>query len=252
MLNYFNKVSKKLSNYLKHDEELDNTFGNQNIEDCLIYLNSQIVIWKEEKNFDDDNFNQIFSHRFNNKFLIYNLLEKKINFESNFDKIIDFKAPNYPSYTLEFLLTFAISVKNWLSLDSYNILIVHDDLKNPRVLSLLSTVLSYLNKNSIHPMDLYANIITTNKSFAELANVDAYKNITRYINYFSSIQNNPIFEYKKLFLKSIFINGAPAIDNLENDSNKSSHYITINDKSFYKPVIRIISNDKNCYCSYKK
>jgi len=102
-----------------------------NPDDYLIYLNSQLVIWKEsDNNIDPDHFNKLFEKRFNRKFMVYNLTTKKINFSDNQDKIVDFKAPEYPSYSLEFLLTFSISVKNWLSLDSYNILIVHDSLKN--------------------------------------------------------------------------------------------------------------------------
>ena len=102
-----------------------------NPDDYLIYLNSQLVIWKEsDNNIDQDHFNELFEKRFNRKFMVYNLTNKKINFTNNQDKIVDFKAPEYPSYSLEFLLTFSISVKNWLSLDSYNILIVYDSLKN--------------------------------------------------------------------------------------------------------------------------
>ena len=97
----------------------------------MIYLNSQLVIWKDsDNNIDHDHFNKLFEKRFNKKFLVYNLTDKKINFSDNQDKILDFKAPQHPSYSLEFLLTFSISVKNWLSLDSYNILIVHDNLRN--------------------------------------------------------------------------------------------------------------------------
>jgi hypothetical protein len=159
MMNYFNKASKALSDFLKYEEhEVDSVV--HNIEDSLIYLNSQLILWKEDINHEDESFNELFRHRFSNKFMVYNLNDRKIEFKTNQDKIVDFKAPDYPSYTLEFLLTFAISAKNWLAIDSYNILLVHDSLKNPRVLSLLCTVLSYLNKNLIHPMDLYANIIS--------------------------------------------------------------------------------------------
>jgi hypothetical protein len=249
-MNFFNKASKVLTNYFKHDEAMDEVEPG-NIEDSLIYLNSQIVLWREEPAYDDENFNQIFSFRFNKKFLVYNLMKRKVEFKQDCDKVIDFITSDYPSYSLEFVLSFAVSAKNWLSLDSYNILIVHDDLKSPKVLSLLCTVLSYLNRNSIHPMDLYANIISTNKAFAQLANINLYKNVTRYINYFSMLQNNPIFDYKRLYLKSIIINGAPAIDNVQSDVKKN-HYITINEKSFYKPVIRLVSNEKIVYCSYKK
>lgn len=243
----FNKASKFLTNYFKHDDTVNKVVNN--IEDCLIYLNSQIIIWREEISYDDDQYESLFSFRFNNQYLIYNLLGRKLKMKKDVDKVIDFSVPDLPSYTLEFLLTFAISAKNWLSLDSYNVLIVHDDLKNPRVLSLLSTVMSYMNNNFIQPMDIYANIISTNRAFEELSCLTSFKNVTRYINYFSMLQKDPIFEYKNLFLQCLIINGAPAIDNIENSKSK---YITINDKSFYKPVIRILSNNKVIYCSYKK
>lgn len=98
----------------------------------MIYLNSQIIIWKDsgEDLIDHENFNKLFHRRFDNKFMVYNLTNRNINFKTNVDRILDFQAPDYPSYLLEFLLTFSVSVKNWLSLDCYNVLIVYDTLKN--------------------------------------------------------------------------------------------------------------------------
>jgi hypothetical protein len=61
---------------------------------------------------------------------------------------------------------------------------------------------------------------------------------------------NPITSYKKLYLKSTIIFGAPAIENA--DSDIKNHYITINDKSFFRPVIRLLVPGKVLYCSYKK
>lgn len=104
-----------------------------NPDDYLIYLNSQLIIWKDCNNdINHETFNKLFEKRFNKKFMIYNLTQTKILFSENQDKILDFKTPDYPSYNLEFLLTFSISAKNWLTLDSYNILIVFDSLKNVR------------------------------------------------------------------------------------------------------------------------
>lgn len=100
------------------------------ISDNLIYLNSQIVLWKYSNNFTDEEFRDTFNHRFENKYIVYNLLERKINFEKDFDKIIDFVDSSLPIYPLEFILTFSISAKNWLSLDPFNILIVHDELNS--------------------------------------------------------------------------------------------------------------------------
>ncbi len=127
-MNFFNKATKMISNYLKYEPDEDEPV--ENIDDNLIYLNSQIILWKKSDYYDNDAFNQLFNHRFNKKFMIYNLSENKLEMNNNMDKILDFKPPTYPTYTLEFMLSFAITAKNWLSLDSYNILIVHDDLKN--------------------------------------------------------------------------------------------------------------------------
>jgi hypothetical protein len=134
-MNFFNKASKLLNNYFKYDPKIDEE-ENYNIEDSLIYLNSQLVLWKENKNFDLDSFNQLFLHRFEKKFMIYNLTDHSIDFKGNDgnERVIDFKTPSYPAYSLEFLLSFAISAKNWLSLDTYNVLIVYDDFKNVRKL----------------------------------------------------------------------------------------------------------------------
>ena len=89
-----------------------------------------------------------------------------------------------------------------------------------------------------------------NEAFKELYSKSDIKNQVRCINYFSNIQQSPVFTFKKYYLQSIVINGAPAIDN--NENSLFSPYITINKNSFYAPVIRIISNGKLAYCSYKK
>ena len=81
-------------------------------------------------------------------------------------------------------------------------------------------------------------------------NIELYKNITRYINYYGSILVNPVFDYKNIHLKSIIINGAPAIFNDSDDADKK--FIIINEKSYYRPVLRIISNNKVVYCSFTK
>ena len=81
-------------------------------------------------------------------------------------------------------------------------------------------------------------------------NIELFKNMTRYINYYGNILVNPVFDYKNIHLKTIIINGAPAIDNELDDAEKK--YIIINERSYYQPVLRIISNNKVIYCSYVK
>lgn len=127
-MDFFNKFSKKLSNYFKDEEILSKKIVT--IDDTLIYLNSQVILWKYDSSIDDEAYNQVLNHRHNNQYMIYNLLNRKIHFQRNLDTIIDFKTPDLPAYTLEFLLSFSVSARNWLSLDQYNVLIIHDDTSN--------------------------------------------------------------------------------------------------------------------------
>jgi hypothetical protein len=139
-----------------------------------------------------------------------------------------------------------------------NILVIHDDLtKNDgNIFYLISTIIIYNNKSKNKdeikdPVDIYNNLLLefqNNKNFQKYSiNANAINNI-RYLNYFSSIQKSPLITLKKLFLNSVTIMGAPAIDNDENKD--STHYITINKNSYYIPVIRIKSNGKYIYSSY--
>ncbi len=127
-MDFFNKFSQKLSNYFKDEEILSKKIVT--IDDTLIYLNSQVILWKYDSSIDDEAYNQVLNHRHINQYMIYNLLNRKIKFKKNLDTIIDFKTPDLPAYTLEFLLSFSVSARNWLSLDQYNVLIIHDDISN--------------------------------------------------------------------------------------------------------------------------
>ena len=83
-----------------------------------------------------------------------------------------------------------------------------------------------------------------------MASKNYLKNVNRYINYFERIKSSPVLKYSKYFLSSIVINGAPAISH-PSDLKDKSIYMSIDSKSFYKPVIRIISNGKLVFSSYK-
>ena len=61
--------------------------------------------------------------------MIFNLTERAITFNEKID-IIDFNSPKMPSYSLEFLLSTAISAKNWIALDSNNLIIFHDTVQS--------------------------------------------------------------------------------------------------------------------------
>lgn len=81
-------------------------------------------------------------------------------------------------------------------------------------------------------------------------NKDLMKNITRYINYFELIRSHPLLDYKQFYVSSIVINGAPAISNPKN--NKETKYISIDNDSFYCPVVRILCEGKLVYSSFSK
>ena len=257
VFNIFNKASEKINSYFSF---IENKINNQktSIQDSLIQINSKIFIWIKDSNFHNDDFIKVIHSNFRDNYMIYNLLPDKIDTNIFPDKIIDFKLPNNPSFSLEFLISFCISSKNWLNAMENNILVIHDDLtKNDgNIFYLISTIIIYNNKSKNKdeikdPVDIYNNLLLefqNNKNFQKYSiNANAINNI-RYLNYFSAIQKSPLITLKKLFLNSVTIMGAPAIDNDENKD--STHYITINKNSYYIPVIRIKSNGKYIYSSY--
>ena len=257
VFNIFNKASEKINSYFSF---IENKINNQktSIQDSLIQINSKIFIWIKDSSFHNDDFIKVIHSNFRDNYMIYNLLPDKIDTNIFPDKIIDFKLPNNPSFSLEFLISFCISSKNWLNAMENNILVIHDDLtKNDgNIFYLISTIIIYNNKSKNKdeikdPVDIYNNLLLefqNNKNFQKYSiNANAINNI-RYLNYFSSIQKSPLITLKKLFLNSVTIMGAPAIDNDENKD--STHYITINKNSYYIPVIRIKSNGKYIYSSY--
>ena len=257
VFNIFNKASEKINSYFSF---IENKIKNPRteIQDSLIQINSKIFIWIKDSNFKDDDFIQVIRSHFGDNYMIYNLLPDKIETETSPDKIIDFKLPNNPSFTLEFLISFCISSKNWLNAIEDNILVIHDDLsKNDgNIFYLISTIILYnnktKNKNELKdPVDIYKNLLSefeNHKFFQKLSLNSNIINNIRYLNYFSSIQKSPLITLKKMLLKSITIMAAPAIDNDENKNN--AHYITINKDSYYIPVVRIKSNGKYIYSSY--
>ena len=259
VLNIFNKASQKITDYFSFiEKKIQNP--KKEIKDSLIQINSKIFIWIKDTNFKDDDFIQVIRKNFKDNYMIYNLLSDKIETDTSPDKIIDFKLPNNPSFSLESLLSFCISSKNWINVNDENILVIHDDLtKNDgNIFYLISTIIAYnnntndKNKNEIkEPVEIYRNLLAefeNHKHFQNLPLNNNSKNNCRYLNYFSSIQKSPLITLKKMQLSNIIISGAPAIDNDENSSN--SHYITINKNSYYIPVIRIKSNGKFIYSSY--
>ena len=259
VFNIFNKASQKITDYFSFiEKKIKNP--KKEIQDSLIQINSKIFIWIKDTNFKDDEFIQVIHKNFKDNYMIYNLIPDKIETDTSPDKIIDFKFPNNPSFSLESLISFCISSKNWLNANEENILVIHDDLtiNDGNIFYLISTIITYNNNNNNkskneveEPVDIYINLLAAfenHKHFQKLPLTNNCKNNIRYLNYFTSIQKSPLITLKKMQLTNVIISGAPAIDNDENRTN--GHYITINKNSYYIPVIRIKSNGKYIYSSY--
>ena len=255
LFNLFNKVSDKVTNYFSYLENTIQTPKKQ-ISDNLIIINENLILWINDNNFPDSQYINKFIQDFQENFLIYNITPRKIESDLIQDKILDFKLPNNPSFTLEFLIGFCISAENWLNSGNSHILIVHDDplVNEGKIFYLLSSIISYHNTKKTdslyEPVSIYADLTTILNKNENYKNIDIFsdtKNNIRYLNYFSAIQKSPLISLKKLFLTNIMISGAPAIDNKENESGP---FVTINKNSFYIPIIRIKSNNKYIYSSY--
>lgn len=252
MIDAFNKATKKFTDFFIYiEKEID--FNQKTIHDSLIKLSNNVFLWQYDSSYEDEEYVEIFQMIFKCNYLIFNTTPRQLSFkkEIHISKIKDIKSPDYPSYTLNYLISFCISAQNWLNENQSNIIIIHNDLNDGKVLCLLSALLSFISIVSFHPTNAYANILLKqNKTIREFSQKSESKNHMRYMNYLSTVQSNPIIQMKKIFLKSILINSAPAIDNSSN--TVFSPYITINVNSFYSPVIRIISNGSVVYCSYSK
>ena len=256
LFNIFNKFSGKVTDYFSY---IENTIQNpkKQISDNFVKVNEKIILWINDKNFSDSEFIQLINQDYKEDFLIYNIIQRKIESDLEQDKIVDFKLPNNPSFTLEFLIGFCISAENWLSSGNSHKLIIHDDplINEGKIFYLLSAIISYHNTKKTdslyEPVSIYADLTTSlnkNENFKNIDILSNTKNNIRYLNYFSAIQKSPLLSLKKLFLTNIMISGAPAIDNKENSD--SGPFVTINKNSFYIPIIRIKSNNKYIYSSY--
>ena len=223
-----NNATKKFADYFTYIENKIQIPKNKNILNNIFQINNNLTLWIDDSDFQDEQFLSIFNQKFKSNYRIYNLMPRTLDFKSDLDKVVNCHPPNFPSYTLEYLINFSISSKNYISINEDNVLIIHDEIKNGRIFCLLSSLISYniiKSNGPLEPILAYENIISLSNLFKEISNNSDIKNHFRYLNYFSSIQKSPILSFKKK---------------------------SINNNSFFSPVIRITSNGKNVYCSYKK
>ena len=255
LFNIIYGFSGKITNYLENTIQK----SKKQISDNIIKINEKIILWINDNNYADSEYISLINEKYKENFLIYNITQRKIETDIIQDKIVDFKLPNSPSFTLEFLIEFCVSAENWLNSENTHIIIIHDDpqINEGKIFYLLSAIISYHNTKKTdslyEPVSIYADLTTNlnnNENFKNIDILSDSKNNIRYLNYFSAIQKSPLISLKKLFLTTIMISGAPAIDNKENID--SGPFITINKNSFYIPIIRIKSNNKYIYSSYNQ
>ena len=114
MIQAFNKATKKFADYFNYiEKELDKP--SKEIEETIYMINNQIVYWEYDGGYTDDNFIQVFNKKFQKNYKIYNITSRQLEVKTDQDKIINLKAPDNPSYTLEFLMSFSIQAKKFLS-----------------------------------------------------------------------------------------------------------------------------------------
>ena len=92
---------------------------------------------------------------------------------------------------MEFLLQFAIVIKNYIRTSKENIVIIYDEISSGKILLLLSALFSFTaedSSTSSQPVDAYSKVIGLSQSFKEVSQgVCEIKNHIRYLNYFSNI-----------------------------------------------------------------
>lgn len=250
MIKAFNQATKKFSDYFTYiEKELDKP--SRRIEENLTYFNSQLVLWHYDEEYSDKDFETLFIKRFNSTYRICNFMNREIAIkhkENIFQNTLDF---DIPLFLFEYLLSFLMNSKNYLKENQYNVIILHDELINTKIFFVVSALLMYIQDKHPNPIEIFKDIHNFNPSFAELmSKTDLEYNSMRYLNYINQITSNPIVDIKQLFLKYIIINGSPAIDNKQN--TVSSPYLTIDDHSYYSPIIRLKANGKVIYCSFNK
>lgn len=135
MLNFFNKAQKKLETIFT-DKEMMSTPHKKN-DDFIHYVSSKFAIWKKDKSLENEvsYFESTFDHTFKeHNYYILNFTNEEIAGWSKQEKILNFKYLNYPSYTLSFILEFALTIKRLDSSSNSPAFIFYDYLKTVSLL----------------------------------------------------------------------------------------------------------------------
>lgn len=257
------KVQKKLENFFHEKNILNINDRNKDIDnnEYFIEVFSNISIGNVLK-FINDNKEKTF---------ILNFTEKSIIDNFPVEKVINFKSKSI--LTLKFTLEFINLIKNMQNTDlnsedsnNINIKSQKENLKSHKInfhiltkeinsdLLYLITIIHFVTNHEKSLIEMYSSIslkkskfIDNNIDFEQISQSNHF-NTVRYLNYLENLQNTN-FRYEKVYLDSIIINGAPA---LSNNNDSTSTYLTINESSYYVPVLRIFREEQIIFNSNKE
>lgn len=139
------KARKKLENILVDKNLVDLNNRNNNKEDNLMLIDSNVYLWKKNKlnsnesdysnmleldNNDVNMYYNLFKNKFNENYIIFNFTSSEINNFKDQEKVINVNAPKLPTYTLQFILELTTKVKllidNNLYLNNNPVIIFYD------------------------------------------------------------------------------------------------------------------------------
>ena len=228
MFNYFNKAIKKFSDSINYIEKTVNIKNNdKDIEENILTINNNFILWIEDNTFQDENYLEIFSKKYKNNFIIYNFLSRDINNKN--DSITIKNINNYFGiYSFEFILNFSVEINEYLLKNKENFIIIHDNLKNNNIFLLLSIIISYVNKNLDNTIITYNNFLNLNQEVNK--NNSNNENIKRYLGYFKNMQINKLENIKCVYLKNIIINGINQNFSIKILNNNQEIFIKENNK----------------------
>ena len=228
MFNYFNKAIKKFSDSINYIEKTVNIRNNdKDIEENILTINNNFILWIEDNTFQDENYLEIFSKKYKNNFLIYNFLSRDINNKN--DSITIKNINNYFGiYSFEFILNFSVEINEYLLKNKENFIIIHDNLKNNNIFLLLSIIISYVNKNLDNIIITYNNFLNLNHEVNK--NNSNNENIKRYLGYFKNMQINKLENIKCVYLKNLIINGINQNFSIKILNNNQEIFIKENNK----------------------
>ena len=127
MMNMLKKAQKKLENYLV-DKEFIPTIVQYKPEDDLLFINSRIAIWRkrclnklELENINNnnnymysvENIVDLFKKNFKDNYLVINFTNSEIENFKEIEKVVNIKIPNYPIFTLQFILDLSVQIKGY-------------------------------------------------------------------------------------------------------------------------------------------